>query len=88
MSQAEAALTEAWKAELERTQQQSDAKVAELEAQVVRLMTQMEDTRREDARTVRGMSEGIGFIGMDGEGSCGGDMFMGSSWDVGGRVPG
>lgn len=61
VSQAEAALTEAWKAELERTQQQSDAKVAELEAQVVRLMTQMEDTRREDARTVRCTSEGVAF---------------------------
>lgn len=52
VAQAEAALNDAWTAEVGRVQEQADSRVAELEAQVLRLMTQMEDARREDASTV------------------------------------
>ena len=54
MAQAEAALTEAWKAELERIQGQAREREEALESQVLRLMTQIEDARREDASTVSG----------------------------------
>ena len=73
MAQAEAALTEAWQTELERVQGQAQEKAGELEAQVVRLMTQIEDTRREEARTVGGRRQGgeearmVGGRGWGGE---------------------
>ena len=66
MAQAEAALTEAWQTELERVQGQAQEKAGELEAQVVRLMTQIEDTRREEARTVGGRGRGGEDGGEDG----------------------
>jgi hypothetical protein len=52
VSQAEAALNEAWKTEIEKLQQEAHLKEAELEAQVLRLMTQMGDARREDESMV------------------------------------
>lgn len=47
------ALNEAWESELARAQREAEEKAMELESQLVRLMTQMEDARREDSSTVR-----------------------------------
>ena len=64
MAQAEAALTEARQSELDRVQTEGREREAGMEAQVVRLMTQIEDARREDASMV---SEGS----VDGGGGAG-----------------
>ncbi|GAX79403.1 hypothetical protein CEUSTIGMA_g6844.t1 [Chlamydomonas eustigma] len=49
VSQAEEALNTAWQAEIDRVQGEAVDRCAELEAQVLRLMTQIEDARRAEA---------------------------------------
>jgi hypothetical protein len=46
MSDAEAALTEAWQAEVERVHGEAVAKIEEAEKEVVRLRTALEDAQR------------------------------------------
>mmetsp|Transcript_25533 Transcript_25533/g.55588 ORF Transcript_25533/g.55588 Transcript_25533/m.55588 type:complete len:492 (-) Transcript_25533:568-2043(-) len=46
VADAEAALMEAWQAEIDRVQQDAEVRVEELEGEVVRLRTLMEDARR------------------------------------------
>jgi hypothetical protein len=53
MSDAEAALTEAWQAEVERVHGEAVAKIEEAEKEVVRLRTALEDAQR-SADTVVG----------------------------------
>ena len=62
VAQAKAALTETWQSELDRMQLLAREREAEMEAQIVRLMTQIEDRRREDASTVRRL---IGKVPLD-----------------------
>lgn len=51
VAEAETEIASAWRAEGDRLHQEALARQAELEGEVVRLMTQMEDIRREDAST-------------------------------------
>lgn len=46
VSRAESALTEAWQVEVDRVTAEGQCRVADLEKEVVRLRTQMEDERR------------------------------------------
>lgn len=68
VSRAESALTEAWQAEVGRVGEEGQQRVAELEREVLRLRTQMEDERRRvndvvgGVCRVRGLCGGSGFL--------------------------
>ena len=54
MAQAEAALTEAWEAEVARVQAAAEARSEELQAEMLRLRTQLDDSKRAQQDTVGG----------------------------------
>lgn len=73
MTRAESALTEAWQVEVDRVTSEGQCRVGELEKEVLRLRTQMEDERRRVNDVVGGeMKRVVLFMaGIDfGQSSC------------------
>ncbi|KAG1671479.1 hypothetical protein FOA52_003137 [Chlamydomonas sp. UWO 241] len=82
VAEAEAALTEAWEAEVARLQREAEETATQLDGQLVRLMTQIEDARREDTSSWRVGAPSAG-AGAPGGGVRGGGFAVGAA---GGRT--